>query len=99
MSVYRPFSSVTPEDPRPGFGLFWSPSGWKLTTAFLYGLPLSLTTPETGTMVREPLLQPAAVSAARAAAAATTRFMVHLRGVIGCPPPRCRQSSPSPPGY
>src|SRR5262249_46391771 len=60
------FSSVTALEPRPGFGLSFDPIGWNDTTAFLYGLPSSVTTPDTLTYLASPP-QPAPTSRAAAA--------------------------------
>src|SRR5262245_30980420 len=64
----RPVASVMAADPWPGFGLPGVAFGWKLTTAFGYGLPLSFTTPDTWTYFG-PWSQPAAAVNPRPATA------------------------------
>src|SRR5437667_11620546 len=84
LRVNRPSASVIPDEPRPGFGLSLPPTGWKTTTAFGYGLPFSLTTPETGTYFAFSSPHPAAAPSSnpRVTTASTlARRMCRLLGV------------------
>src|SRR4051794_25848492 len=59
----RPLASVSPAELWPGLGLVAVDFGRKATTALSYGLPSTVTMPETGTYLGPDSLQPAMVIA------------------------------------